>query len=84
MARGEIVVVNERYGVRISEVTRPEEKIGERKQREAAMQQQQQMAQTAESAGKAAPAMKVLQDGAANLSDEDKQALIQQFAGGAA
>lgn len=25
MARGEIVVVNERYGVRISEVTRPEE-----------------------------------------------------------
>ena len=48
------------------------------------MQQQQQMAQTAASAGKAAPAMKVLQDGAANLSDEDKQALIQQFAGGAA
>ena len=28
MARGEIVVVNERYGVRISEVTRPDEKIG--------------------------------------------------------
>ena len=26
MARGEIVVVNERYGVRISEVTRPDEK----------------------------------------------------------
>ena len=25
MARGEIVVVNERYGVRISEVTRPDE-----------------------------------------------------------
>ncbi|MGK0291015.1 MAG: flagellar motor switch protein FliN/FliY [bacterium] len=25
MARGEIVVVNERYGIRISEVTRPEE-----------------------------------------------------------
>ena len=32
MARGEIVVVNERYGVRISEVTRPEEKIGERRE----------------------------------------------------
>ena len=29
---GEIVVVNERYGVRISEVTRPEEKIGERRE----------------------------------------------------
>ena len=29
MARGEVVVVNERYGIRISEVTRPEEKIGE-------------------------------------------------------
>lgn len=28
MARGEIVVVNERYGVRISEVTRPEETGG--------------------------------------------------------
>ena len=32
MARGEVVVVNERYGVRISEVTRPEEKIGGRKE----------------------------------------------------
>ena len=32
MARGEIVVVNERYGVRISEETRPEEKIGERRE----------------------------------------------------
>ena len=32
MARGEIVVVNERYGVRISEVTRREEKIGERRE----------------------------------------------------
>ena len=32
MVRGEIVVVNERYGVRISEVTRPEEKIGERRE----------------------------------------------------
>ena len=32
MARGEIVVVNERYGVRICEVTRPEEKIGERRE----------------------------------------------------
>ena len=32
MARGEIVVVNERYGGRISEVTRPDEKIGERRE----------------------------------------------------
>ena len=32
MARGEIVVVNERYGVRISEVTRLDEKIGERRE----------------------------------------------------
>ena len=32
MARGEIVVVNERYGVRISEVTRPDERIGERRE----------------------------------------------------
>ncbi len=32
MARGEIVVVNELYGVRISEVTRPDEKIGERRE----------------------------------------------------
>ena len=32
MARGEIVVVNERYGVRISELTRPDEKIGERRE----------------------------------------------------
>ena len=32
MARGEIVVVNERYGVRISEGTRPDEKIGERRE----------------------------------------------------
>ena len=32
MARGEIVVVNERYGGRISEVTRPDEKIGARRE----------------------------------------------------
>ena len=32
MARGEIVVVNERYGVRICEVTRPDEKVGERRE----------------------------------------------------
>ena len=31
MARGEVVVVNENYGVRISEVTRLDEKIGERR-----------------------------------------------------
>ena len=32
MARGEIVVVNERYGIRISEVTRPDERIGDRRE----------------------------------------------------
>ena len=32
IARGEVVVVNERYGVRISEVTRPDEKIGDRRE----------------------------------------------------
>lgn len=32
MARGEVVVVNERYGIRISEVTRPDEKIGARRE----------------------------------------------------
>ena len=32
MARGEIVVVNERYGIRISEVTRPDEKIGDKRE----------------------------------------------------
>ena len=32
MARGEVVVVNERYGVRISEVTRPDEEIGDRRE----------------------------------------------------
>jgi len=32
IARGEIVVVNERYGVRISEVTRPDEIIGARRE----------------------------------------------------
>lgn len=32
MARGEVVVVNERYGIRISEVTRPDEKIGDRRE----------------------------------------------------
>jgi hypothetical protein len=45
------------------------------------MEQMQKMGAMAESAGKAAPAMKVMQDGAANLSEEDKQALVQQFAG---
>jgi len=32
MARGEVVVVNERYGIRISEVTRPDEKIGDKRE----------------------------------------------------
>lgn len=31
MARGEVVVVNERYGIRISEVSRPDEKLGGRR-----------------------------------------------------
>lgn len=29
IARGEVVVVNERYGIRISEITRPDEKISQ-------------------------------------------------------
>ena len=45
------------------------------------MEQMQQVGATAEAAGKAAPAMKVLQDGAANLSEEDKEALAQQLEG---
>ena len=32
IARGEVVVVNERYGIRISEVTRPDEKIGDKRE----------------------------------------------------
>ena len=31
IARGEVVVVNDRYGIRISEITRPDEKPGELK-----------------------------------------------------
>jgi hypothetical protein len=61
--------------------TETQEKIDDRKAQEAKILAEQKQAQTAESAGKAAPALKVLQDGASNLSDEDKQALIQQFAG---
>lgn len=29
IARGEVVVVNDRYGIRISEITRPDEKVGD-------------------------------------------------------
>ena len=60
-----------------------QEKINAIKQLEAEAMKKQQLAQMAESAGKAAPALKVLQDGAANLSDEDKQALAEQFSGAA-
>jgi hypothetical protein len=63
--------------------TETQEKIDEIKTQQDAQAKQMQMAQTAESAGKAAPALKVLQDGAANLSDEEKQQLAQQFAGAA-
>ena len=58
-----------------------EEKVEAMKAAQAKAAKQQEQAQMAESAGKAAPALKVLQDGASNLSDEDKQALVEQFAG---
>ena len=58
-----------------------EEDVEREQQKQAQAEQMQKMGAMAESAGKAAPAMKVMQDGAANLSEEDKQALIQQFTG---
>ena len=58
-----------------------EEEVAAQQQKQAEAEQMQKMGAMAESAGKAAPAMKVMQDGAANLSEEDKQALVQQLAG---
>ena len=58
-----------------------EEDVEREQKKQAQAEQMQKMGAMAESAGKAAPAMKVMQDGAANLSDEDKQALVQQFTG---
>ena len=58
-----------------------EEDITAQQQKTQQMEQMQKMGAVAESAGKAAPAMKVMQDGAANLSEEDKAALIQQLTG---
>ena len=58
-----------------------EEDVEREQQKQAEAEQMQKMGAMAESAGKAAPAMKVMQDGAANLSEEDKAALIQQFTG---
>lgn len=58
-----------------------EEDITAQQQKQAQMEQMQQVGATAEAVGKAAPAMKVLQDGAANLSEEDKAALAQQLGG---
>ena len=58
-----------------------EEDVEKEQQKQAEAEKMQKMGAMAESAGKAAPAMKVMQDGAANLSEEDKQALIQQFTG---
>lgn len=58
-----------------------EEDITAQQQKQAQMEQMQQVGATAEAAGKAAPAMKVLQDGVANLSEEDKEALAQQLGG---
>ena len=58
-----------------------EEDITAQQQKEAQMEQMQQVGATAEAAGKAAPAMKVLQDGVGNLSEEDKAALAQQLGG---
>lgn len=60
-----------------------EEEVAAQQQKQAEAEQMQKMGAMAESAGKAAPAMKVMQDGAANLSEEDKQALVQQLAGAA-
>ena len=60
-----------------------EEDVEREQQKQAQAEQMQKMGAMAESAGKAAPAMKVMQDGAANLSEEDKQALVQQLAGAA-
>jgi len=58
-----------------------EEDVEREQKKQAEAEQMQKMGAMAESAGKAAPAMKVMQDGAANLSEEDKAALIQQFTG---
>ncbi|MEO2158934.1 MAG: portal protein, partial [bacterium] len=58
-----------------------EEDVEREQKEQAEAEQMQKMGAMAESAGKAAPAMKVMQDGAANLSEEDKAALIQQFTG---
>jgi len=58
-----------------------EEDVEREQKKQAQAEQMQKMGAMAESAGKAAPAMKVLQDGAANLSEEDKAALVQQLAG---
>jgi len=58
-----------------------EEDVEREQQKQAEAEKMQKMGAMAESAGKAAPAMKVMQDGAANLSEEDKAALIQQFTG---
>jgi|TARA_R110000824_G_scaffold1439_2_gene7241 hypothetical protein len=58
-----------------------EEDVEREQKKQAQAEQMQKMGAMAESAGKAAPAMKVMQDGAANLSEEDKQALVQQFTG---
>ena len=59
-----------------------EEDVEREQQKQAQAEQMQKMGAMAESAGKAAPAMKVMQDGASNLSEEDKAALVQQFTGG--
>jgi hypothetical protein len=58
-----------------------EEDVAAQQQKQAQAEQMQKMGAMAESAGKAAPAMKVMQDGATNLSEEDKAALIQQLTG---
>jgi len=63
---------------------RLEEDIGAQQQKMAQQEQMAQVGATAEAAGKAAPMAQVMQNGAENLSEEDKQALVGQLVGAAA
>jgi len=61
-----------------------EEDLAAQQQKIAQQEQMTQVGATAEAAGKAAPMAQVLQNGAENLSEEDKAALVQQFTGAGA
>ncbi len=63
---------------------RLEEDLAAQQQKIAQQEQMAQVGATAEAAGKAAPMAQVLQNGAENLSEEDKAALVQQFTGAGA